>query len=61
MPWQARALLRFRRDPRLAHNPALQFAAEHAADLRNRPDQAGASRLSPYLHFGELVKPGFRG
>jgi deoxyribodipyrimidine photo-lyase len=23
-------------------------------DLRNRPDQAGSSRLSPHLHFGEI-------
>ncbi len=24
------------------------------SDSRNRPDQAGVSRLSPYLHFGEI-------
>ncbi len=28
-------------------------AAEYD-DLRNRPDRAGTSRFSPYLHFGEL-------
>ena len=28
--------------------------ASQYAELRNRPDQAGTSRLSPYLHFGEL-------
>jgi deoxyribodipyrimidine photo-lyase len=26
----------------------------HYAELRNRPDLAGTSRLSPHLHFGEI-------
>jgi len=34
-----------------------EFASSAVADyddLRNRPDQAGTSRFSPHLHFGEL-------
>jgi deoxyribodipyrimidine photo-lyase len=34
-----------------------QFAAHHwrdYSDMRNRPDHVGTSRLSPYLHFGEI-------
>lgn len=34
-----------------------QFAAHHWRDyseMRNRPDHVGTSRLSPYLHFGEI-------
>ncbi|WOI52336.1 deoxyribodipyrimidine photo-lyase [Parvularcula sp. LCG005] len=32
----------------------LKGAAADYADLRNRPDRDGTSRLSPHLHFGEI-------
>lgn len=32
----------------------LSDVLEHYAEGRNRPDQVGVSRLSPYLHFGEI-------
>jgi deoxyribodipyrimidine photo-lyase len=46
-------------DPTLkgAHQRLDRFAADMAsgyAELRDRPDQDGTSRLSPYLHFGQL-------
>jgi deoxyribodipyrimidine photo-lyase len=41
-----------------AHARLQTFLADDAADyaeLRDRPDVAGTSRLSPHLHFGELT------
>lgn len=32
----------------------LSGVLEHYAEGRNRPDRVGVSRLSPYLHFGEI-------
>jgi deoxyribodipyrimidine photo-lyase len=32
----------------------LQKGLRHYGDQRNRPDVVGTSRLSPYLHFGEI-------
>lgn len=55
-PWQHKISQHWQAGEPAAQQQLLAFAEQVAqyAELRNFPGQAGSSRLSPYLHFGEI-------
>ncbi len=54
IPWDSQFYQHWKPGEANAHARLSEFNAAKYGELRNRPDIDGVSRMSPYLHFGEI-------